>query len=70
MRKLVIIGGLAGTFAAASPASATTVVIYQDPMTMDRRTVIVDDDGPDRAFWCMLPPSAIGCLPVPVKRGR
>lgn len=64
--------GIVGSVVAVSavPASATTVIVYQDPMTMDRRTVVRDTPGPDRAFWCMLPPSDFGCREVPIKRGR
>ena len=70
MRKILIISGIVAGAAAASSASAATVVIYQDPMTMERRTVVLDNDGPDRAYWCMLPPSNVGCREVPVKRAR
>ena len=54
----------------AAPASATTVVIYQDPMTLDRRTVVHETPGPDRAYLCMLPPSEIGCIRIQIRRGR
>ena len=56
--------------AAASQASAATVVVYADPMTLERRTVVINPDGPDRAFLCMLPPSEAGCVQVPVRRAR
>ena len=65
----IAFGGLA-TLAAAAPASAATIVIYADPMTMERRTVVVDPDGPDRAFFCMLPPSIVGCQSIPLRRSR
>ena len=55
---------------AAAPASAATVVILTDPMTLERRTVVLDTAGPDRAFLCMLPPGQAGCQAVPVKRRR
>jgi hypothetical protein len=29
---------------------------------------VVDRDGPDRVFMCMLPPGEAGCHQVPVKR--
>jgi hypothetical protein len=61
---------LIGTAALAAPAEAATVIIYQDPMSMDRHTVVLDTQGPDRAFWCMLPQSIVGCVPLAVKRGR
>jgi hypothetical protein len=56
--------------AAASPAEAATVVILTDPMTMERRTVVVDPNGPDRAFLCMLPPGQAGCQRLEVRRAR
>jgi hypothetical protein len=39
-------------------------------MTMERRTVVIDSAGPDRAFVCMLPPGDAGCRAVPIKRAR
>jgi hypothetical protein len=56
--------------AVASPAAAATIVILADPMTMERRTVIVDPNGPDRAYLCMLPPGQAGCQRISVKRAR
>ena len=55
--------------AAALPA-ATAAMIYQDPMTLDRRTVVHETPGPDRAYLCMLPPSEIGCIRIQIRRGR
>ncbi|QIL02076.1 hypothetical protein G7078_04250 [Sphingomonas sinipercae] len=46
------------------------MIIYTNPMTMQRHTVIVDSDGPDRAFLCMLPPGDAGCRAVAVRRER
>jgi hypothetical protein len=70
MRTVMIsVGGLA-TLAAASPASAATIIIYTDPMTLERRTVVIDTNGPDRAFLCMRPPGVAGCQEIPVKRRR
>ena len=56
--------------AVASPAAAATIVILTDPMTLENRTVVVDPNGPDRAFLCMLPPGQAGCQRLDVKRGR
>ena len=70
MRARTLIYGLFGAMAAAAPASAATIVVYTDPMTMERRTVVVDPSGPDRAFVCMLPPGDSGCRAVPIKRSR
>ena len=54
--------------ALAAPASAATIVILADPMTMERRTVVVDPNGPDRAYLCMLPPGQAGCQRLLMKR--
>jgi hypothetical protein len=56
--------------ALAAPASAATIVVLADPMTMERRTVIVDPNGPDRAYLCMLPPATAGCQAIRMKRIR
>ena len=56
--------------AAAAPASAATIVILTDPMTLERRTVVVDPNGPDRAYLCMLPPGQAGCVRLPLSRAR
>lgn len=68
MRKYAVLA--VGLAAIAAPVQSATVIIYQDPMTMDRRVVVRDTPGPDRAFFCVLPPSDIGCRQLPVKRGR
>jgi hypothetical protein len=54
--------------AIAAPASAATIVILTDPMTMERRTVVIDTEGPDRAYLCMLPPGQAGCQRLLTKR--
>jgi hypothetical protein len=69
MRAAIFIGGLAAALA-STPATAATIVVYTDPMTMERRTVVYDSSGPDRAFVCMLPPADSGCRAVPFKRER
>ena len=56
--------------AVASPAGAATIVILADPMTMEKRTVIVDPNGPDRAYLCMLPPGQAGCQRLEIRRAR
>jgi hypothetical protein len=54
--------------AVASPAGAATVAILVDPMTLEKRTVVVDPNGPDRAYLCMLPPGQAGCQRITMKR--
>ena len=68
MRRLAI--GLYALAALAVPsiASATTVIVYADPMTFSRHTVVYATPGPDRAFLCMLPPGEGSCHPIPLNR--
>ena len=56
--------------AVASPAGAVTIVILTDPMTMERRTVVVEPNGPDRAYLCTLPPGQAGCQRLEIRRER
>ena len=70
MKRSIALAGLALAGAAAAPAEAATIVVLADPMTMERRTVIIDPTGPNRAYFCMLPPAQTGCQQVPVKRQR
>lgn len=65
---LAAFSGVAG-LAAAQPAHAATIVVFTNPETLEQRMVVVDRDGPDRLFMCMLPPGEAGCHQVPVKRG-
>jgi hypothetical protein len=64
---LVTAFGLTSLLAAA-PAGAATIVVFTNPETLERKMVVVDDDGPDRVFMCMLPPGEAGCHRVAVKR--
>ena len=62
-RSLLLISGLA-SIAAAGPAAAATVVVYTNPETLEKRVVVVNPNGPDRVFMCMLPPGEAGCQQV------
>ncbi len=55
---------------AADAASAATIIVYTDPMTLDRHTVVYPTPGPHRAFMCMAPPAESGCVPLRLKRGQ
>ena len=68
MRLKILIGVVAAL--ASSAASSRMIVVYTDPMTMDRRTVVIESRGPDRAYLCMLPPGDAGCRAVPIRRDR
>ena len=63
--RLVIAGAL--FWSAAAAAQATTVVIYVEPMTLDRYMKVFDTPGRDRVLMCMAPPATSGCTEVPVK---
>ena len=68
MRRIAV-----GLFALASLtmpsiASAATVIIYTDPMSLSRYTVVYDTPGRDRAFVCMLPPRHGTCHAIPFDR--
>jgi hypothetical protein len=54
--------------ALATPASAATIVILVDPMTLERHTTILDPNGPDRAYLCMMPPGQAGCQRLKIRR--
>ena len=56
--------------AGAETASATTIIVYTDPMTFARRTLVLDTPDPHRVFLCMAPPAEAGCTAVPVKQRR
>ncbi len=53
---------------AAEGAQAATVVIMTDPMTLERRTMIIEDKGPHRVLLCALPPSVSGCREIKPRR--
>jgi hypothetical protein len=61
------VAGLA-TALAAQPAKAATIVVFTHPETLEQRMVVVDREGPDRLFMCMLPPGEAGCHRVAIRR--
>jgi hypothetical protein len=65
--RLGMAGALLGCSAAAE---ATTVIIFVDPMTLERYTRVFDTPGPDRAFMCPAPPSAGSCTEIRLKHGH
>jgi len=64
--------GLAGLALIAVPGAgqAATIFVYHSPETLERRLLVVRADGPDRLFYCMMPPAEAGCQQVPFKRRR
>ena len=60
----------AGLWACASAAQATTVIIFVEPMTLEKYTRVFDTPGPDRFLMCPAPPSAGSCTELPIKHRR
>jgi hypothetical protein len=59
--------GIAGLlFAWAAASEATTIIIYIEPMTLERHTFVIDTPGRDRLLMCMAPPAVGGCTEVPI----
>ena len=69
MRLVRLLLGLA-ILGSAGAAQATTVVIYVEPMTLDRYVRVIDTKGPDRVLMCMAPPATSGCTDVTSKVHR
>jgi hypothetical protein len=51
----------------ATPAHAAKILILTDPMTLERRMVVIDQPGPDRVYMCAMPPAVAGCRDVTPK---
>jgi len=54
----------------AGAAQATTVIIFVEPMTLEKYTRVFDTPGPDRVLMCMAPPATSGCTELPLKKHR
>ena len=65
--RLAIAATLVGCSAAAQ---ATTVIIFVEPMTLERYTRVFDTLGPDRAFMCPAPPAAGRCTEIRFRHRR
>jgi hypothetical protein len=48
----------------AAPAQAARILILTDPMTLERRMVVIEEPGPDRVYMCAMPPAVAGCREV------
>ena len=68
MRRLAVGLIALASVAAPSAASAATVIVYTDPMSLSRYTVVYDTPGRDRAYVCMLPPRHGSCHAIPIHR--
>ena len=69
MRVVRVLFGLA-VLGSAAAAQATTVVIFVEPMTLERYVRVIDTKGPDRVLMCMAPPATSGCTDVTTKVHR
>ena len=58
----------AGLLCCAGAAQATTVIVFVEPMTMERYTRVYDTPGRDRVLLCMAPPAEAGCTELPVRK--
>ena len=65
--RLAIAVALLGS---AGAAQATTVIIFVEPLTLEKYTRVFDTPGPDRVLMCMAPPSTSGCTELPLKKHR
>ena len=54
----------------AGAAQATTVIIFVEPMTLEKYTRVFDTPGPDRVLMCMAPPATSGCTELRLKKGH
>ena len=68
MRVARVFVGISAALLAAQPATAATVVVFTSPETLERRMILVDQDGPDRLFLCMPPPGEAGFHQIPTRR--
>jgi hypothetical protein len=68
MRVSLVCAVFLASVAAAAPASATTIVVFTHPETLEKQMVVVDKDGPDKVILCMLPPGEAGCHEVKARR--
>ena len=55
---------------AAPAAQAATVVVFVNPMTLDKHTEVFNTPGPDRFLMCMQPPGMTGCTELPIRKRR
>jgi hypothetical protein len=55
---------------AAPAAHAATVIVFVNPMTLDKHTEVFNTPGPDRFLMCMQPPGTAGCTELPIRKRR
>ena len=65
--RLFIAAALLGC---AGAAQAATIIVYVEPMTLERYTRVFDTPGPDRLLMCPAPPAPRSCTELRIKRRR
>jgi len=65
--RLAIAVALLGS---ATAAQATTVIIFVEPLTLEKYTRVFDTPGRDHVLMCMAPPAASDCTELHLKNGR
>lgn len=55
---------------AAPVAQAATVIVFVNPITLDKHTEVFNTRGPDRLLMCMQPPGTAGCTELPIRKRR
>ena len=68
--RILRVGLAVAALAWTGAAQATTIVIFVEPLTMEKHTRVFDTPGPDRFLMCMQPPSTSGCTELSVKKRR
>ena len=68
--RLVGFAIAAWAIAISGSAQAATIIIFVNPMTLDKHTEVFDTPGPDRLLMCMQPPGTAGCTELPIRKRR
>ena len=68
--RVVRVALVMSAIVAAPAAQAATVVVFVNPMTLDKHTEVFNTPGPDRFLMCMQPPGTTGCTELPIRRRR
>ncbi|MFC7536747.1 hypothetical protein ACFQPG_05120 [Sphingomonas sp. GCM10030256] len=62
---------LAALLAIPSVAQAMIVVVFTEPMSLEKRAIVLGSSGPDRLVMCPSPTAVNRCKEVPVvRRGK
>jgi hypothetical protein len=67
LMRLIRLAVALAILGSAAAAQATTVIIYVEPMTLERYVRVIDTSGPDRVLMCMAPPATSGCTDITSK---